>query len=331
MLAARARARSAFTLVELLVVIAIIAVLIGLLLPAVQKVREAANRIHCDNNLKQIALAAHDYNDTYRRLPTIVDAGPGSPPTHYHLQSFYFQLLPFLEQGNLHNAYDPANPRSYFDPGTGLGHAPLKVVVCPSDWSAPDPAETVDCTYSVSPPPPFGSPFDARYALASYAVNGVTFGSNRVNLGSSFRDGTSNTIMIAERYRRCRNGDSEQFSCWPSGAYSINNPSFGFVAHPGGLTTLQASPVTPLPADRSAPIWLRVGTYNGPLITKPAPFQVAPRDGECDCELPQTPHPGGMQVALADGSVRTLSPGIDQWTFWAACTASGDEVLGDDW
>src|SRR5262245_20416444 len=112
------RPRKAFTLIELLVVIAIIAILIGLLLPAVQKIREAANRMKCSNNLKQIGLGIHNYHDVHEGMPPAWKYEPPSPPTRPTgtIESWSFNILPYMEQDNIFwqynrnlNMYDPAN------------------------------------------------------------------------------------------------------------------------------------------------------------------------------------------------------------------------------
>src|SRR5204862_5162181 len=101
----RSPSPSGFTLIELLVVIAIIAILIGLLLPAVQKVREAAARTRSQNNLKQIALATHNYNDAYQgKLPPLTDVGNGAQ-TGYGLESIFFNILPYIEQDNVYKVF----------------------------------------------------------------------------------------------------------------------------------------------------------------------------------------------------------------------------------
>src|SRR2546428_5401832 len=115
--------RSAFTLIELLVVIAIIAVLIGLLLPAVQKVREAANKTKCQNNLKQLGLACHAYNDAYGRLPPAGkgygwNAGGSFDPVTYNHNGLML-LLPFIEQGNIFSQWKPNSPSSNYRANAG--------------------------------------------------------------------------------------------------------------------------------------------------------------------------------------------------------------------
>src|SRR6476620_4740634 len=122
--------RGAFTLIELLVVIAIIAILIGLLLPAVQKVREAAARTQCQNNLKQIGLAFHNHHDTYKAFPTggVGADGPrtmnGTSPATYQTQAWgwAYQILPYIEQGPLYNTTTDATVQA----------TPVPIYFCPS-------------------------------------------------------------------------------------------------------------------------------------------------------------------------------------------------------
>jgi len=119
--------RTAFTLIELLVVIAIIAILIGLLLPAVQKVREAASRMKCQNSLKQLALAAHNYHNANNAFPA---ARPSSSPEYGHM----VLLLPYIEQNNLANGFSPTAPGGFADPvNQPVANTRLPIIICPSN------------------------------------------------------------------------------------------------------------------------------------------------------------------------------------------------------
>ncbi len=307
-----------FTLIELLVVIAIIAILIGLLLPAVQKVREAAARMQSSNNLKQIGLALHNSNDTYGKIPVTVGVlnvqpnsalwgqGPQSPAPFGTQQYF---LLPFIEQANL---YNQTSGRSY------TTNAVVKTFVAPGDPSMPSNNQT----------------WFSRGAT-SYASNWHAFGGGWghdwqgdqfARIQSSFPDGTSNTIGYFERYSVC--GDQTLTSgvnftqhIWnEDGQYGDNagllyngpntlfSPDY-FVVVPGG--------VDPLPTN-----------YPGAYITVP---QSTPTIVQCDPTRLQSFTAGGIQVLLMDGSVRTVSTGISPTTWLYAIVPNDGQVLGSDW
>jgi prepilin-type N-terminal cleavage/methylation domain-containing protein len=327
------KARRGFTLIELLVVIAVVAILIGLLLPAVQKVREAAARTQCGNNLKQIALAVHNYSDAHDgALPFLTDTTPGTP-TRAHLESFFFALLPFVEQDNLYRAFNPADPTSYNRDSTtnpGATAHVLALFQCPSDPSN-SPQETYQAEGAVipPPPPPFSAFYVGRYASSNYAANGLVFRTNSARVPATFADGLSSTVLVAEHYRYC----SGTACLWGYGGNGNVNPSFAFLSLPGGSSTGKFAPDVPLHTDANGLVIGKVGRdCPGPgTVTKPVAFQVAPQASDCDPSLPQTPHPGGMLVALGDGSVRPVADGMSEYTFWAACTAAGQEVLGADW
>ena len=323
---------SAFTLIELLVVIAIIAVLIGLILPAVQKVREAANRTQCINNMKQIGLALHQYDNALGRLPSMVDVGPGSP-TGAHLQSFFYLLLPYLEQDNVVRLYNPSNPTPSYT--WDVASKFIKVYLCPSDPMSSENTPETGFWWGIAPPPPppYLGKYTGSWAFSNYAANGLVFGRNNARMRSSFKDGLSNTIVLGERFQFCASPweESNYYTNWAWGTFGDSNGSvaaFGFIGA-NGETTGMVAPILPLPSSHTDRVPLRLNNTSGPILTKPVAFQVTPTD--CDAHLAQTWHTGGMPVALADGSVRIAGPTMSQWTFWAASTPAGGEVLGDDW
>jgi prepilin-type N-terminal cleavage/methylation domain-containing protein len=302
---ARTTARG-FTLIELLVVIAIIAILIGLLLPAVQKVREAAARMSCQNNMKQIGLALQNLGSAYNgQYPPGIGNFPNStstarPPTGGGFGGFLFHLLPFMEQQNTYNL-SLASSGGY-DVELGGGGAVEKVKVksyiCPSD-------PTSNFTAGAN-------------ALGSYCYNGIIFktaSQGLANMPATFQDGTSNTIVVSEQY--AGNG-------FPSGFNSLWWWDYNSFQAPLGSDTdcgsTGFSGTTYLPLFNASVSYCTSNTITLSWTSASA----------CMCR-PVSPHTAVINTALADGSVRTLTSSISGTTFYYACTPSGGEVLGSDW
>ena len=327
----RARATQAFTLIELLVVIAIIAVLIGLLLPAVQKVREAAARMSCSNNLHQVALALHNYHDTNNTFP------PGYLFNKYQKgeELFWTMLIyPYIEQGNI--TFDPSwgfygSGKSNVQ-GTQWGTvnsvaatAVVKSLLCPSDT----PTKTVNNYYGT-----IGQMWRSNY-VANFSADGGLYDpttsipwsscqdtSRNPSLASGKRglfnwqvqrgikditDGTSNTSMLSEILQG------------PDGTYDIR----GWWSNDwGGAFTHYLAPNS-----ASGDIIPNYKDYCVNSVRMPCRYT-----GACWADVylgVRSNHSGGVNLAMADGSVRFISNSINQATWQAIGSISGGEVLGD--
>ncbi len=311
--------RRAFTLIELLVVIAVIAVFIGLLLPAVQKVREAANRAQCLNNLKQIALAAHNYHDTYQRFPTgwhPPDLVAGRPTGGTNL---WVQLLPYIEQDNLYRRWDNFDNRNNVTGGPNAVQAQvIKLLLCPSD---PLPQPVVNFKARIAQPWTWG-----YYGMSSYGGNGGTrsfaFNSSRIPQDGIFyrdsaipvtgiTDGASQTFLFGERSHWDPQFDIQQPKVWPKGGPIGQMGRWACIAGPGTLAMVELS--TPVPINYQMP-------SGGDLATV--------EDRHCAFG---SGHPGGANFAFADGSVRFLSDSIPLLKLRALSTcADGEVVSGSD-
>lgn len=346
------KAQAAFTLVELLVVIAIIGILIALLLPAVQAAREAARRSQCSNNLKQLGLGLHNYEDAHKSFPFgwLLDL------RNLNLQVWGTRILPYIEQRSLYDRYDSRVPSLNEAPAIGFPAAavtqnlqviatPLAVFVCPSAGDAASrvysgglPANAggqglppLDISWTAAPSD-YTSSTGVRgdFANLAYANFPGGAGGNREGVlntatvlptGASMdssrladiRDGTSNTMVIGERV-----GGPTLF--WKGGRVvgsTTGNPSDPMTAfakaNGGGWGDFL-----------NGEHWLRGALYDG---------SPGPDGGPCPINCSNIRgdgfyafHPGGCQVGLADGSARFISETVDAFVFASMITRKKGEV-----
>lgn len=294
-----------FTLIELLVVIAIIAILIGLLLPAVQKVREAAARAQSQNNLKQMVLALHNYaGDHQDQVPRAHNQQIGQ-----HRGSLFYHILPYIEQVNVYrqapfypNGRDPNGNNRCGGRPCFWGHAPGSG---PNQVSGHNPK-----TFKADGDPTWAN--STSWGRCSYGWVAGNTGGLRGNLDRdrtlatmTNQDGGSNSILIVEKlatmHNRHSNGRTES---WPN----LWNDSWRYRANN---------------YRRNPPFAVAEGTS--------ASNRVVSVGGENPRYIATAFSPGGLQVGMGDGSVRSVAPGVSSNTFFLAMTWADGAVLGSDW
>jgi prepilin-type N-terminal cleavage/methylation domain-containing protein len=306
-----------FTLIELLVVIAIIGILIGLLLPAVQKVRDAANRSVCSNNIKQLGLAVHNFHSTYGVLPCCEDGpfpqpGGGNNPYTNRAQytgppgaagTTFFFLLPYIEQDPLY--------RQAAGNSMNVGGTVVKTFLCPSDPSVVNAGTYGGCGVMQSLTIQRGG-----FASSNYAANVMVFEPRGTqNIQAQIPDGTSNTVMFAERFRNC--SPTSGGCTLPGWAWNtIMNGGDGWTSPTFGATN-----------DGIDQMNHGGAKYNDNGVA----FQAGPSVQQCNWYVTQGGHAGAMQVGLADGSVRGVSQAVTVTTWTNACTPNDGTPLGSDW
>ncbi|MDM4019042.1 DUF1559 domain-containing protein [Roseiconus lacunae] len=295
----RTRLTSGFTLIELLVVIAIIGVLVGLLLPAVQAAREAARRMQCSNNLKQIGLALHNYESTFKKVPVGWSVYSRPPVAPISVNGMYIALAPYIEQGNLLSKYDEIKG-CYHPDNQEVVRNHVPTLVCPSN---PDGDGTIELSgimgvvggdirggitdyFSIAQV--HDSSYTRKYGLMQWIWGLTDPPQGRYRGFQDVLDGLSNTIFQVEK----AGGDS----LWHRGRYLGESPyAYSAWAGPNGAQF-----------------------YSVVCDSDPNNFWPSGPDF-LNCRNNHTPysfHPGGLHVSMLDGSVRFISDSMDFETWW---------------
>jgi prepilin-type N-terminal cleavage/methylation domain-containing protein len=315
--------RNGFTLVELLVVIAIIGILVGLMLPAVQAAREAARRMQCSNNVKQLALAMHNYESANRKFP----AGSLRGVDGYKI-GWVGRLFPFFEQGNRADQIgvsmvDHMPWRFETAPHNGrstLYTAPIPTLICPSSELGSNSSHYRSSTLpwvteqgalhyrAVGGAVTSGVVAGTWSAHARYTTSGIMYPISNVRFGD-ISDGTSNTLMFGEYSSaiglpaglRAPTSAWGAIQPWTWGYYCYEAPCPGFASHPNGGWLMIDHKYVEFPIN-----------FQGSYLTNNAPFR--------------SNHVGGANFSLSDGSVQFLSSNMSMSTYYALATRATGEV-----
>lgn len=301
--------RAAFTLIELLVVIAIIGVLVSLLLPAVQKVREAANRMSCQNNLKQLGLALMNYQSNAKTFP------PGNTRiAGGKTFGWIAQILPYVEQDNLYKQYNFGDNWTVND-ASGVNGFKLTILRCPSappkrsettrtatDYSATNLSYTAGDLIDTgrwNSQQAINQGFNNSGVLYTTPVGGPDLSGNAI---ADILDGTSNTLLVAECAARPQT--------WFAGLIASGTDGNGYWANPANMLIVRGSTVSGIPTKGGASASCAVNCYNREEV--------------------YAFHPGIANAVFCDGSIRSLNANLNLLVLHALITKAGGEVASLD-